>query len=163
MKLVRVLYQKTIFFFWPLMKENISSTESVIAKLNDRIKELLCPYDNILELLKKVPGINTKSVEDLVAEIGLNMSVFPNEKHLASWGGVCFGNNESAGKKSGRIAVGHLILKSVYHSISGNEEYKELGADYVLKLAEAKRTADLAKELEKLGYEIQLNKLDSTG
>jgi transposase len=52
-----------------------------------------------LELLKGIPGLNTKSVEDLVAEIGLDMSVFPDEKHLASWSGLSPGNNESAGKK----------------------------------------------------------------
>ena len=52
-----------------------------------------------MELLKKVPGISSKSVEDLVAEIGLDMSVFPTEKHLASWAGMAPGNNESAGKK----------------------------------------------------------------
>ena len=48
---------------------------------------------------KEVPGLSTKTVEDLVAEIGLDMSVFPSEKHLASWSGMCPGNNESAGKK----------------------------------------------------------------
>jgi transposase len=52
-----------------------------------------------LELLKEVPGLSTKSIEDLIAEIGLDMSVFPDEKHLASWCGVAPGNNESAGKK----------------------------------------------------------------
>ena len=86
-------------FLLQMMKENISSTESIISKLDIRIKNLLSPYDNILTLLKKVPGISNKSAEDLVAEIGLDMSVFPNEKHLASWVGVSPGNNESAGKK----------------------------------------------------------------
>ena len=60
---------------------------------------MLSPYENVLELLKEVPGLGTKSVEDLIAEIGLDMSVFPTEKHLASWAGVAPGNNESAGKK----------------------------------------------------------------
>ena len=38
-------------------------------------------------------------MEDLIAEIGLDMNVFPNEQHLCSWVGVSPGNNESAGKK----------------------------------------------------------------
>ena len=67
--------------------------------MNERIRQILQPYDNVLELLKKVPGISSKSVEDLVAEIGLDMSVFPSEKNLASWAGMSPGNNESAGKK----------------------------------------------------------------
>lgn len=82
-----------------LIRKEINDTEHTIESLNKRIKEVLSPYENALELLKKVPGISAKSVEDLVAEIGLDMSVFPTEKHLASWAGMAPGNNESAGKK----------------------------------------------------------------
>lgn len=82
-----------------LIRKEIADTEQTIESLSKRIKEVLSPYDNALELLKKVPGISSKSVEDLVAEIGLDMSVFPTEKHLASWAGMAPGNNESAGKK----------------------------------------------------------------
>ncbi|GAB1405713.1 hypothetical protein MASR1M74_28950 [Lentimicrobium sp.] len=59
-----------------------------------------------------MPGLNTKTVEDLVAEIGLDMSVFPSEKHLASWAAMAPGNNESAGKKSGRITHGNKQVKA---------------------------------------------------
>jgi transposase len=86
-------------FMLQTIRQDIASTESVISKIDIRIKEMLSPYENVLELLKQVPGLNTKSVEDLVAEIGLDMSVFPDEKHLASWVGIAPGNNESAGKK----------------------------------------------------------------
>ena len=60
---------------------------------------MLSEYDNVLELLKQIPGLSTKTTEDLIAEIGLDMSVFPTEKHLCSWAGVAPGNNESGGKK----------------------------------------------------------------
>jgi transposase len=70
-----------------------------MESLARRIKEVLPPYENALELLKQVPGISSKSVEDLVAETELDMGVFPTEKHLASWAGMSPGNNESAGKK----------------------------------------------------------------
>ena len=86
-------------FLLKAIKEDIHSCEAIIAKVTTRIREMLSPYDNVLELLKEVPGLSTKSVEDLVAEIGLDMSAFPTEKHLASWAGVAPGNNESAGKK----------------------------------------------------------------
>lgn len=82
-----------------LIRKEIASTNENILELNERIKALLSPYDNILQLLKEVPGIGTKGAEDLVAEIGLDMEVFPTEKHLASWVGMSPGNNESAGKK----------------------------------------------------------------
>jgi transposase len=82
-----------------LIRKEIDNTLRTIESLDQRIKEVLSPYDNALELLKKVPGISVKSAEDLVAEIGLDMNVFPTEKHLASWAGMSPGNNESAGKK----------------------------------------------------------------
>ena len=82
-----------------IIQQEIDSTLRTIESLNQRIKEVLTPYQNALELLKKVPGISVKSAEELVAEIGLDMNVFPTEKHLASWAGMSPGNNESAGKK----------------------------------------------------------------
>jgi transposase len=66
-----------------------------------------------MELLKQVPGISTKSAETLIAEIGLDMSVFPTDKHLASWAEMCPGNNESAGKKSGRTIQGNKQLTHI--------------------------------------------------
>ena len=82
-----------------LIQKEIDNTLRTIESLDLRIKEVLSPYNNALELLKKVPGISVKSAQDLVAEIGLDMNVFPTEKHLASWAGMAPGNNESAGKK----------------------------------------------------------------
>ena len=80
------------------MKQDIEQTESIISNLTSRIKEVLSPYENVIDLLRKIPGLDRKTVEDLIAEIGVDMEVFPTEKHLASWAGICPGNNESAGK-----------------------------------------------------------------
>jgi transposase len=82
-----------------MIRQNILSREAVIEELNKRIKTKLMEYDNVLERLKKIPGLDVKTIENLLAEIGLDMSVFPSENHLASWAGMCPGNNESAGKK----------------------------------------------------------------
>jgi transposase len=82
-----------------IIRKDISQTQELIDGLNQRIRDMLSGYDNVLELLKQIPGLNRKTIEDLIAEIGLDMNVFPTEKHLASWAGMCPGNNESAGKK----------------------------------------------------------------
>lgn len=82
-----------------MIRKDIDNTQKLIDDLSIRIRSLLSKYDNALELLKEIPGFSTKVVEDLVAEIGLDMSPFPTEKHLSSWAGVAPGNNESAGKK----------------------------------------------------------------
>ena len=82
-----------------MIRKDIEQTQKLIDDLSTRIKNLLSKYDNALELLKEIPGFSTKVVEDLVSEIGLDMSHFPSEKHLSSWAGLSPGNNESAGKK----------------------------------------------------------------
>ena len=76
-------------FMFQAIRRDIELTESLIGELNVRIKEILSDYDNAIELLKCIPGLSTKSIEDLIAEIGLDMSVFPTDKHLASWAGMC--------------------------------------------------------------------------
>jgi transposase len=81
------------------IRANIAHTESVILGINRQVRNLLEPYEHRVEQLREIPGLDRKTVEDLIAEIGLDMSVFPTEKHLASWVGICPGNNESAGKK----------------------------------------------------------------
>jgi hypothetical protein len=60
------------------------------------------------------------------------------------------------GKKRALIAVGHSILKSVYHVLKDTCEYRELGADYLNAKQEKKRKLYLKTELEKLGYHIEL-------
>jgi len=67
------------------------------------------------------------------------------------------------GKKRALIAVGHSILNSVYHILKGKEQYKELGADYLNNKIEAKRKKYLKSELEKLGYQVDLNPLPKVG
>lgn len=61
------------------------------------------------------------------------------------------------GKKRALVAIGHSILKSVYHILSTQKDYKELGADYINQKMEAKRKSYLKKELEKLGYQVDLS------
>ncbi|MEV6029202.1 IS110 family transposase [Streptomyces sp. NPDC052036] len=66
----------------------------------------------MLDLLCTIPGVGPKTVQALVAEIGLGMSVFPSSGHLASWAGICPGNNASGGKRrSGRTRPGSRWLK----------------------------------------------------
>lgn len=96
------------------IRKNIEQTEAIIANLTSRIKVVFSPYENVIELLQKVPGLSRKTIEDLIAEIGVDTEAFPTEKYLASWASICSGrNNESAGKKSGRTMHGNKHLKAV--------------------------------------------------
>jgi transposase len=67
-----------------------------------------------IERLQTIPGVGQRTAETLVAEIGLDMTRFPTSRHLASWAGMCPGNNESAGKrKSGKTRKGSPWLRSI--------------------------------------------------
>ncbi|WP_299234036.1 IS110 family transposase [uncultured Bacteroides sp.] len=96
-----------------IIRKDIDQTQTLVDDLSECIKRLLSKYENVLELLREIPGFSTKVVEDLVSEIGLDMSHFPSEKHLSSWAGLSPGNNESAGKKSARITHGNKQVKAV--------------------------------------------------
>ena len=78
------------------IRKDMEQTEAIIADLTSHIKDVLSPYENVIELLQKVPGLSRKRVEDLIAELGIDMEAFPTEKHLASWAGMCPGNTVRA-------------------------------------------------------------------
>ena len=106
--------------------KDIAKTQELVDELSERIKSILSKYENAIELLKEIPGFSTKVVEDLVAEIGLDMSHIPSEKHLASWAGVCPGNNESAGKKKWKNHSRKQACESGHNrSRMGSDPYQE--------------------------------------
>jgi len=95
------------------MLEHIANIENVIAKIDAQIMQKTEDHKEILELLETIPGVGRDGAICIVAEIGTNMEAFASHKHLASWAGMCPGNNESAGKnKSGRITYGNAFLRT---------------------------------------------------
>jgi transposase len=85
-----------------------------ISQLDREIEERLRPYEALIKRLDAIPGCSRRIIEVLLAEIGWEVSAFPDAAHLASWVGICPGNNESGGKrKSGRIRKGHRWVKAM--------------------------------------------------
>jgi len=73
----------------------------------------MIPFQKESNLIQTIPGISVITASAIIAEIGVDMSPFPDEAHLSSWAGICPGNNESAGvKKSGKIRKGDKFLKA---------------------------------------------------
>ncbi len=82
---------------------HIDGLEEHLAELSKEIAQRLRPFEAQLKRLETIPGIKRRLAEVILAEIGADMSRFPSARHLASWAGMCPGNNESAGKRlSGR-------------------------------------------------------------
>jgi len=82
-----------------------------IERLSDAIGKELAPFAAAVELMRSIPGVERRTAENVLAEIGLDMSRFPSAGHLASWAGQCPGNHESAGRRrSGRTRKGSKWL-----------------------------------------------------
>ena len=105
----------------PVQRKMISICLEHIAYLNKRIDEIDSIIDDnlssgmqeLVELLREIPGVGESSAKTILSVIGTDMSRFPTASHLASWAGVCPGNNESAGKRrSGKTRKGNSLLRT---------------------------------------------------
>lgn len=89
----------------------IDSLDEAIARFDQQIEEYCRPFEEAVVLLDTIPGVARRTAEIIVAEIGIDMSRFPTDGHLAAWAGVAPGNNESGGKRrSGRTRKGNKAL-----------------------------------------------------
>jgi transposase len=92
--------------------ENIDHLAKQIKRMDEEIERKMVPFQKESKMIQTIPGISDVNASAILAEIGVNMSQFPDEAHLSSWAGVCPGNNESAGKKkSGKTQKGNSFLK----------------------------------------------------
>jgi transposase len=73
--------------------------DDAIADVSARIDELMRPFASHLTRLDTIPGINRRTAEVILAELGADMTVFPTAHHAASWTGLAPGQHESAGKR----------------------------------------------------------------
>jgi transposase len=101
---------------WLLAEQlaHVADLEQRIGRLSEKIEELCRPFVPQIEQLQEIPGVSQRVAQILVAEIGVDMTRFASDRHLASWAGMCPGNHESAGKRqSGRRRKGSTWLRSV--------------------------------------------------
>src|SRR5205823_5944111 len=75
---------------------HIDFMDAAIADLDSDIDRLMAPFVDARDRLDTIPGVGKRCAEIIVAEIGVDVSRFPTPAHLASWAGLCPGNNESA-------------------------------------------------------------------
>ncbi len=117
------------------MLARIDQADRTINALSERIVELhQSPEEAAVSLLVEIPGVGRRLAEVIIAEIGTDMSRFPTAGHLASWAGMCPGNNESAGKhRSGRTRHGSkwlgIALVEAAHA-AGRSKDTYLGSQY---------------------------------
>ncbi len=124
--------------------DQLASLEGAIERVSQHIAERCRPFEAHVQRLDLIPGVDERTAEHLLAELGADLSAFPSDRHLASWAGMCPGNNESAGKrKSGKTRKGspwlrrtltqaawaasrtkHTYLKAQYHRLAARRGKK---------------------------------------
>jgi transposase len=91
---------------------HIDYLDELLEQLNTEIGNRLSQYEEEIERLDHITGVNRRIAQVILSEIGTDLSRFPTEKHLTSWAGICPGNHESAGKRlSGKIRKGNVRLR----------------------------------------------------
>jgi transposase len=94
------------------LMRHVEEIEARIARFDARLLDGLAGEHNALALLQTLPGVDLIGAAMLLVEIGSDMDAFGSADRLASWVGICPGNNESAGKrKSGRVRKGNLYVR----------------------------------------------------
>lgn len=100
-------------FLLKIQLRRLKNVDIDIAEMDARVAEKLRPYEQEHRRLTQIPGVSNIVAATMIAEMGTDMSVFHSAQHLASWAGVCPGNNESAGKRrSGKVTKGNVALKT---------------------------------------------------
>ena len=93
--------------------DHIDELDQRIQTFEERIAELSAPFKAAVTLIDTIPAISTTAAHALISEIGMDMGQFPTGAPLASWLGLCPGNNESGGKRlSGRTRKGNVYARA---------------------------------------------------
>lgn len=100
-------------FMLASLLRRLDSLDQEISRVDEEVESRMRPFDEAIKRIDEIPGIALRSAQEILAEIGVDMSRFGSAAQLASWAKLCPGNNESAGKrKNGRSGHGNQWLRS---------------------------------------------------
>jgi transposase len=112
----------------------IDNLDEAITRFDEQIQTYCRPFEEAVTHLDTIPGIARATAEVIVAEIGIDMSRFPSDAHLAAWAGVAPGNNESAGRqRSGKMRPGNQPLRTALNQAAqaaAHTKHTYLAAQY---------------------------------
>ena len=123
-------------FMLKQLLSHLDHLDQQIGQFTIRIEELMVPFvdEDLQNKLDAIPGVDVTTIQNVVAEIGTNMDQFPSDAHLASWAGMCPGNEESAGKRKrskttkGNRWLRRALTQAAWAATHTNDSY--LGAQY---------------------------------
>lgn len=95
-----------------IVRLHLNYISNVTAQVDSALDSMVAEFENLISLLRTIPGVDRNSAITIISEIGADMSQFGSSKRLCCWAGLTPGNNESAGKKkSVRITRAGVYLK----------------------------------------------------
>jgi len=113
-------------FLLKALMDHLTYLESQIDRFSQRIEEASRPFEKAITALIPIPGYERRSAENVIAEIGPDMTQFRTDAHLCSWAKICPGNNESAGKrKSGTTGKANRWLRSTLVQVAWAASHKK--------------------------------------
>jgi transposase len=119
-----------------IIREHMSNLDLCMANLQSVILSTAEKYTNQINLICTIPGFNTLSAISVIGEIGVDMSVFPDSKHLCSWAGLTPINDQSAGKKKttrisrAGVYIKPLLVQCALAAIKSKTKHPEIFARY---------------------------------
>lgn len=144
-------------FLLERMLDHAEAQEADIAALDGRIEDALAPYASEVELLRTIRGVDRRSAEVILAEIGTDMTVFPTAGQLASWAGMCPGQRDSAGKRgSGKTRKGSKSLRAALVQ-SARAASRSKGTYLSERYRQVMRRRGDAKAIIAVGHQILLD------
>jgi len=150
-----------------LLMEQVEHLEGWIAALGARIDEMMGPFREAAQRLGRIPGVGRVAAEVIVAEIGVDMTKFPTAGHLATWAGMCPGNNRTAEKRrSGKTTKGSQWLRTTLVQVAWAASHTKetiFAAAYrkwVKRLGKKKALVAVAHKILVVAYMLLKNKTD---
>lgn len=107
-------------FMLEMQLGRVEDIEANIALVDRKIEEAIGPYRAVFDRLTTIPGVDRVVAVTVIAELGVDMTVFPTVSHAAAWAGVCPGNNESAGKRMpqqrrrGNVHLASILVQAAF-------------------------------------------------
>ena len=112
-----------------LSRDHVEHLEAAIARLDAQVEEVMVPFAEARDRLDTITGVGKRAAESIIAEIGVDMSVFPTAGHLCSWAGVCPANNITGGKRrsnttnKGNRWLGEILNQSAWAAAHSKDTY----------------------------------------
>jgi transposase len=154
-------------FLLRMLMDQLRHLEGLIEGYSARIAEVMRPFAATEGRLMTIPGVGRQAAEVIVAEIGADMGRFPTAGHLASWAGLCPGNNQSAGKRrTGRTTGGSRWLRTTLVQVAwaaAHTRATTFGARYgrwAKRLGKKKALVAVARKVLELAHHLLKSQTD---